>query len=95
MTGATSAPSTEPPAGSVWGGGQGYRFSRAMENPGFISTRDIRDIYLPIGFSNFKIDGRELGSALPLEFLLFYMSKPEYHIHVREAMYLDCMLDLF
>lgn len=95
MTGATSAPSTESPAGSVWGGGQGYRFSRAMENPGFISTRDIRDIYLPIGFSNFKIDGRELGSALLLEFLLFYMTKPEYHIHVREAMYLDCMLDLF
>ena len=77
------------------GGGQGYRFSRAMENPGFISTRDIHNIYLPMGFSNFKIEGRELGSALLLEFLLFYITKPEYHIHVREAMYLDSMLDLF
>ena len=77
------------------GGEQGYRFSRAMENPGFISTRDIHDIYLPMGFSNFKIEGRELGSALLLEFLLYYMTKPEYQLHVREAMYLDSMLDLF
>ena len=77
------------------GGEQGYRFSRAMENPGFISPRDIHDIYLPMGFSNFKIEGRELGSALLLEFLLYYMTKPEYRIHVREAVYLDSMLDLF
>ena len=76
-------------------GDRGYRFSRAMENPGFISTRDIHDIYLPMGFSNFKIEGRELGSALLLEFLLYYMTKPEYRIHVREAVYLDSMLDLF
>ena len=26
----------------------GYRFSRAMENPGFIGVNDIRDVYLPI-----------------------------------------------
>ena len=77
------------------GGGQGYRFSLAMKNPGFISTRDIRDIYLPKGFSNFKIEGRELGSALLLEFILFYMTKPECRLLVREALYLDSMLDLF
>lgn len=66
-----------------------------MNNPGFISVDDIRDIYSPMGFSNFKIEGRGLGSALILEFLLYYMTKPEYHIHVREAVYLDNMLDLF
>ena len=77
------------------GGNEGYRFSKAMTNPGFISTRDIREIYLPMGFSNFKIEGRGLGSALILEFLLYYMTKPEYQIHVREAIYLDSMLDLF
>ena len=38
---------------------------------------------------------RGLGSALLLEFLLHYMTKPEYRIHVREAVYLDSMLDLF
>jgi hypothetical protein len=74
---------------------QGYRFSKAMSNPGFIGVDAIKDIYLPMGFSNFKIEGRGLGSALVLEFLLYYMTKPEYQIHVREAIYLDNMLDLF
>ena len=68
---------------------------QAIENPGFIGINDIRDIYLPMGFSNFKIEGRGLGSALILEFLLYYMTKPEYQIHVREKIYLDSMLDLF
>ena len=76
-------------------GGNGYRFSKAMENPGFISVDDIQNIYMPMGFSNFKIEGRGLGSALILEFLLYYMTKPEYQIHVREHIYLDNMLDLF
>ena len=39
--------------------------------------------YLPMGFSNFKIEGRGLGSALILEFLLYYMTKPEYQLQVR------------
>ena len=77
------------------GAGEGYLFSKAMENPGFISVTDIQDIYMPMGFSNFKIEGRGLGSALILEFLLYYMTKPEYQIHVREKIYLDNMLDLF
>lgn len=74
---------------------EGYRFSKAMENPGFIGTDDIKNVYLPMGFNNFKIEGRGLGSALILEFLLFYMTKPEYQLHVREKIYLDAMLDLF
>ncbi len=73
----------------------GYRFSKAMENPGFIGTEDIRNRYLPMGFSQFKIEGRSLGSALVLEFLLYYMTKPEHQLRVREAIYLDNMLDLF
>ena len=77
------------------GAEEGYRFSKAMENPGFISMEDIKNIYLPMGFSNFKIEGRGLGSALILEFLLYYMTKPEYHLHVREKIYLDNTLDLF
>lgn len=75
--------------------GEGYRFSKAMTNPGFIGLEDIRNVYMSMGFSNFKIEGRGLGSALILEFLLYYMTKPEYQIHVREAIYLDNMLDIF
>lgn len=77
------------------GAGEGYRFSKAMQNPGFIGTDDIQRVYLPMGFSHFKLEGRGLGSALILEFLLYYMTKPEYQLQVREAIYLDSMLDLF
>ena len=74
---------------------EGYRFSKAMTNPAFIGIWDIQNVYLPMGFSQFKIEGRGLGSALILEFLLYYMTKPEYQLHVREKIYLDNMLDLF
>lgn len=77
------------------GAEEGYRFSKAMKNPGFISVEDIQKIYLPMGFSNYKIEGRGLGSAVVLEFLLYYMTKPEYQLQVREEIYLDNMLDLF
>lgn len=66
-----------------------------MKNPAFIGIEDIRKIYLPMGFQNFKIEGRGLGSALILEFLLYYMTKPEYQLTVREEIYLDSMLDIF
>lgn len=74
---------------------KGYRFSSAMKNPGFIGIDDIQNVYLPSGFSHFKIEGRGLGSAMFLEFLLYYMVKLEYQLVVREELYLDAMLDLF
>ncbi len=77
------------------GASEGYKFSAAMKNPGFIGIRDIQETYMPMGFSNFKIEGRGLGSAIVLEFLLYYMTKPEYQLNVRESIYLDSMLDLF
>jgi collagenase-like PrtC family protease len=74
---------------------RGYRFSDAMKNPGFIGIEDIQKIYAPAGFQHFKIEGRSLGSALILEFLLYYMTKPEHQLKVREEIYLDSTLDLF
>lgn len=74
---------------------KGYRFSDAMQNPGFIDTDDILNVYAPAGFKHFKIEGRSLGSAVILEFLLYYMTKPEYQLKVREEIYLDSSLDLF
>lgn len=76
-------------------GDKGYRFSSAMKSPLFISIEDIQNKYLKMGFSNFKIEGRGLGSAMVLEFLLYYLVRPEYQIVVREEIYLDGMLDLF
>ena len=75
--------------------GRGYRFSDAMRSPGFISIEDIRRTWLPSGFSHFKLEGRSLGSAVVLEFLLYYMTKPEHQLEVREEIYLDSALDLF
>jgi hypothetical protein len=75
--------------------GRGYRFSDAMKNPGFIGIDDIQNVYAPHGFRHFKIEGRSLGSAVILEFLLYYMTKPEYQLQVREEIYLDSSLDLF
>ena len=74
---------------------RGYRFSDAMKNPSFIGIEDIQNIYAPAGFRHFKIEGRSLGSALILEFLLYYMTKPEHQLKVREEIYLDSTLDLF
>lgn len=75
--------------------GRSYRFSDAMKNPGFIGINDIQNVYAPQGFRHFKIEGRSLGSAVILEFLLYYMTKPEYQLQVREEIYLDSSLDLF
>ena len=77
------------------GGREGYKFSKAMKNPAFIGIEDIKKIYLPNGFSNFKIEGRGLGNAILLEMLLYYLAKPEYHLQIREMIYLDSMLNLF
>ena len=74
---------------------RGYRFSDAMTNPAFIGIEDIRNTYMPMGFSQFKIEGRSLGSAVVLEMLLYYMVKPEWQLKVREEIYLDSSLDLF
>lgn len=73
----------------------GYRFSEAMRSPAFISVGDVRDVYAPMGFSHFKLEGRSLGSAVVLEMLLYYMVRPEHQLSVREEIYLDGMLDLF
>ena len=78
-----------------WAGEGGYRFSAAMERPAFIGIEDIQNVYLPAGFRHFKIEGRSLGSAVVLEFLLYYLTRPEYQLKVREAIYLDSSLDLF
>ena len=52
----------------------------------------MKNSYLPMGFSNFKIEGRGLGSALILEFLLYYMTKPEYQLQVREEIWIICWI---
>ena len=58
----------------------------AMKQANFISPEDINETYLPMGFSNFKLEGR---TAHPLDFietLLYYLIKDEYQTEVRSYM---------
>ena len=68
---------------------------QTVDSPLHMSPEDIYEKYVPMGFSNFKIEGRGLGSALILEFLLHYMTRPEHQLKVREEIYLSNSLDLF
>ena len=74
---------------------RGYRFSSAMRNQFYIGPEQIVSEYMPRGFSDFKIEGRSLGSALVLEMIMHYMVRPECQIELRENIYLDNSLDLF
>jgi hypothetical protein len=49
----------------------------------FISPEDINDIYLPMGFNNFKLEGRTASATDLIEVILYYLIKDEYKEEVR------------
>jgi collagenase-like PrtC family protease len=49
----------------------------------FIEPDDILDKYLPMGFSNFKIEGRNSNVLNVLESYVYYLIKPEFRDEVR------------
>lgn len=63
------------------------KFYQAQKNPLFISVDDIKNIYIPMGFKNFKIEGRTTGWDDLIEILLYYLIKPEYQLEIREKLY--------
>lgn len=79
--------------------------------PGLFEFYELYSIFLPLFFKHreYFYDWCDIssiygapanclwggGSAVVLEFLLYYMTKPEYQLEIREAIYLDSMLDLF
>lgn len=54
-----------------------------------ISPQDILEKYLPMGYNNFKIEGRTLPDINLLETYIYYMVKPEYQNEVRLNMMLS------
>lgn len=58
--------------------------------PTHISPEDIYEKYVPMGFNNFKIEGRSTNSIKMLETYLYYMAKPE----MRDIARLDLLLRL-
>ncbi len=49
----------------------------------YISPQDIFEKYLPMGFNNFKIEGRTIQDICLLEYYIIYMVKPEYQNKIR------------
>lgn len=63
-------------------------FSTVKKTKLFIGLEAIQSEYIPKGFRNFKIEGRDYGELRLLEEILYYMVKPEFQLDVREMMYL-------
>ena len=59
--------------------------NRYMENDE-ISIEDIENIYLPMDFTNFKLEGRTTHPLDLIEILLYYLIKEEYQPEVRDLL---------
>lgn len=59
-------------------------FYEAMQNPVFISVEDIQNVYEPLGFKNFKLEGRTTNGADLTEMIVYYMVKPKYQREIRQ-----------
>lgn len=62
-------------------------FFNAMKQPNFISVEDIENVYLPLGISNFKLEGRTTYFLDLVEILLYYLIKEEYKMELRYRFY--------
>lgn len=59
------------------------------ESSVFVSQKDILEKYVPMGFSNFKIEGRSFHIFNLVETYMQYMAKPEYRDLARYTMLLS------
>lgn len=55
-----------------------YDIYKARDFSTHISPGDIENKYLPMGFNQFKLEGRTLGDINVLETYIYYLAKPEY-----------------
>lgn len=58
-------------------------FYQTVDSPLHISPEEIYEKLVPMGYSNFKIEGRSLPDVNVLENYIYYMVKPEYKDEVR------------
>ena len=57
-------------------------------SPIFISIEDINNIYIPMGFGNFKLEGRTTHALDWIEIILYYLIKEDYKDEVRSLLQL-------
>ena len=65
----------------------GLIFSEVQKSPLFISIEDIKEKYLPMGITHFKIEGRVQPFFDVIEILVYYLVKPEFQMEIRERMH--------
>ena len=65
-------------------------FWEAMQSPLFISIEAIEQVYLPMGFQHFKIEGRTTTIYDLVEILVYYMVKPIYQTEIRQRLMAYC-----
>ena len=56
-------------------------------NNNCISIEDIENIYLPMGFKHFKLEGRIMSPLDFIETILYYLIKEEYQQHIRHILH--------
>jgi collagenase-like PrtC family protease len=64
-----------------------YDFADSKQHPTHISPSDIFEKYIPMGFNQFKIEGRTLNAFTLAEYYLYYMVKPEFLDKARMTFY--------
>ena len=71
-----------------------YYYETIDNNPGNISIQEIREKYLPLGFNQFKISGRNESVINLIERYVNYLVKPEYKDHVRNYLLLNIIEEI-
>jgi collagenase-like PrtC family protease len=60
-----------------------------MDYPTHVTPKDILEKYVPMGFENFKIEGRSFHLFNVVETYMYYMAKPEYRDEARFTLLLS------
>lgn len=63
-----------------------FYYHKTNKSVSWITEKEMREIYVPLGFKNFKIVGRNYPDQYLLESIAEYMVKPEYTIDYRLLM---------
>ena len=68
-----------------------YDFADVKEHKTHITPQDILEKYVPMGFNQFKFEGRTINAFTLAEYYLYYMVKPEYLDKARMIFYCNLM----
>ena len=62
-------------------------YARKILHKNFISPDSINNIYIPLGFKHFKLEGRFTTPPEWIETIVYFLIKDEYALQVRQEMF--------